>query len=235
MEHPPIRYLMTAIVQEQDVDVAERALALLEVPVIHLASTGGFLGRRNATLFIGLPEGMEEASPGRPAKILPPARGISGRPDGGHAPAAAHPGAGYRRRSHRFCHTRGTLRGDLAMKLILAIVRDSDSDSVTQGLTSADFRVTRVASTGGLLRRGMTTLLIGLEAEQVDVCHQSPAPDLHPRLPKAASAPPSSLSRSIDSSRFRRLLNDPFLIISFAGLRQFHQESTYLGSPCGLR
>ncbi len=43
-----------------------------------------------------------------------------------------------------------------------------DSDSVTQGLTSADFRVTRVASTGGLLRRGMTTLLIGLEAEQVD-------------------------------------------------------------------
>ncbi|MGD0752083.1 MAG: cyclic-di-AMP receptor [Anaerolineales bacterium] len=54
------------------------------------------------------------------------------------------------------------------MKLILAIVRDSDSDSVTQGLTSGGFRVTRVASTGGLLRRGMTTLLIGLEAEQVE-------------------------------------------------------------------
>ncbi len=62
MERPPIRYLMTAIVQEQDVDVAERALALLAVPVIHLASVGGFLGRRNATLFIGLPEGMEEAA-----------------------------------------------------------------------------------------------------------------------------------------------------------------------------
>jgi len=54
------------------------------------------------------------------------------------------------------------------MKLILAIVRDSDADSVTQGLTSANFRVTRVASTGGLLRRGMTTLLIGLDADQVD-------------------------------------------------------------------
>ena len=60
MEHPPIHYLMTAIVQEQDVDVAERALALLDVPIFYLASTGGFLGRRNATLFIGLPEGMEE-------------------------------------------------------------------------------------------------------------------------------------------------------------------------------
>ena len=58
------------------------------------------------------------------------------------------------------------------MKLILAIVRDPDSDPVTQALTSVDFRVTRVASTGGLLRRGMTTLLIGLEADQVDTAIQ---------------------------------------------------------------
>ncbi len=54
------------------------------------------------------------------------------------------------------------------MKLIIAIVRDADADNVTQALTTADFRVTRVASTGGLLRRGMTTLLIGLEAEGVE-------------------------------------------------------------------
>ena len=58
------------------------------------------------------------------------------------------------------------------MKLILAIVRDSDSDSVTKGLTSASFRVTRIASTGGLLRRGMTTLLIGVEADQVETAIQ---------------------------------------------------------------
>jgi uncharacterized protein YaaQ len=58
------------------------------------------------------------------------------------------------------------------MKLIFAIVRDSDSDLVTEGLTSADFRVTRVASTGGLWRRGMTTLLIGLDADQVDTAIQ---------------------------------------------------------------
>ena len=66
------------------------------------------------------------------------------------------------------------------MKLILAIVRDSDSDSVTRGLTSGKFRVTRVASTGGLLRRGMTTLLIGVEAGQVDdaiqVLHETCTP-----------------------------------------------------------
>lgn len=53
------------------------------------------------------------------------------------------------------------------MKLIIAIVRDIDSDQVSHALTSASFRVTGVASTGGFLRRGKTTLLIGVEDEQV--------------------------------------------------------------------
>lgn len=60
MEHAPIRFLMIAIVQEQDVDLAERALGALSLPIIHLSSTGGFLGRRNATLLIGVPEGGEK-------------------------------------------------------------------------------------------------------------------------------------------------------------------------------
>jgi len=55
-----IRHLMTAVVQDQDTDLAIRALAQIGVPVIRLASTGGFLGRRNATLLVGLPEQMEE-------------------------------------------------------------------------------------------------------------------------------------------------------------------------------
>lgn len=59
-ESPKIQALMTAVVQEQDVDLAIRALGKIDVPVTHLASTGGFLGRRNATLLIGLPGGMEE-------------------------------------------------------------------------------------------------------------------------------------------------------------------------------
>jgi len=60
MEKSPIRFLMTAIVQEQDVDLATRALAAVGVPVFHLASTGGFLGRRNATLLVGVPEGKQD-------------------------------------------------------------------------------------------------------------------------------------------------------------------------------
>jgi uncharacterized protein YaaQ len=58
-ESNKIHALMTAVVQEQDVDLAVRALAKLAVPVVHLASTGGFLGRRNSTLLIGLPDGLE--------------------------------------------------------------------------------------------------------------------------------------------------------------------------------
>ena len=53
------------------------------------------------------------------------------------------------------------------MKLVIAIVRDSDDQRVIDKLVSVTYRVTRVASTGGFLRRGNVTLLIGVEAEQV--------------------------------------------------------------------
>ena len=54
------------------------------------------------------------------------------------------------------------------MKLIIAIVRDIDAGAVIEQLVSHSHRVTRVASTGGFLRRGNVTLLIGVEEEHVD-------------------------------------------------------------------
>ena len=54
------------------------------------------------------------------------------------------------------------------MKMIIAIVRDRDTDPVSRALTSSDFRVTHIASTGGFLRRGNSTLFIGLEDEKVE-------------------------------------------------------------------
>ena len=54
------------------------------------------------------------------------------------------------------------------MKMIILILKDHDSDAVTQALTSADYRVTRVASTGGFLRSGVVTLLLGVEDDRVD-------------------------------------------------------------------
>ena len=54
------------------------------------------------------------------------------------------------------------------MKLIIAILNDADAEEVLRALIEQGFRATRIASTGGFLRRGNTTLLIGLESDRTD-------------------------------------------------------------------
>jgi uncharacterized protein YaaQ len=54
------------------------------------------------------------------------------------------------------------------MKLIIAILRDEDCERISHALVTAGFRVTQIASTGGFLRRGSTTLMIGVEEEKLD-------------------------------------------------------------------
>jgi uncharacterized protein YaaQ len=58
------------------------------------------------------------------------------------------------------------------MKLIIIIVKDSDADTLTQAFTAGNFRVTRVASTGGFMRSGVVTMLLGVEEPQVDAAIQ---------------------------------------------------------------
>ena len=52
--------ILIAVVQSQDADSAQDALHKLGMTVQRLPSVGGFLGRRNATLLIGLPEEQRE-------------------------------------------------------------------------------------------------------------------------------------------------------------------------------
>jgi len=54
------------------------------------------------------------------------------------------------------------------MKLIIAIIKDRDALNVSDALVEREFRVTRIASTGGFLRHGNVTLLIGVDAEATD-------------------------------------------------------------------
>lgn len=54
------------------------------------------------------------------------------------------------------------------MKLIIAIVQDDDSGDLVDILTESGFRVTKLATTGGFLKAGNTTLMIGVEKENVD-------------------------------------------------------------------
>ena len=70
------------------------------------------------------------------------------------------------------------------MKLIIAILKHEDTENVSNALVASHFRVTHIASTGGFLRRGSTTLMIGLDEEKLDeainiirkVCAPSPDP-----------------------------------------------------------
>jgi uncharacterized protein YaaQ len=54
------------------------------------------------------------------------------------------------------------------MKMIVATLPDIDQDQVNQALVEAGFRVTRIASTGSILRSGTSTLFIGVEDDQLE-------------------------------------------------------------------
>lgn len=53
------------------------------------------------------------------------------------------------------------------MKLVFAIVNNEDGNLVMRELNKAGFSVTKMASTGGFLRAGNTTLLVGTSEEEV--------------------------------------------------------------------
>jgi len=53
------------------------------------------------------------------------------------------------------------------MKLIIAIVQDEDSSKLISRLMQDGFSVTKLATTGGFLKAGNTTLLLGVEEERI--------------------------------------------------------------------
>jgi uncharacterized protein YaaQ len=55
----PIHLLLIAVIQDQDLEAATKALQRIGASLTYLSSAGGFLGRRNATLLIGLPAERE--------------------------------------------------------------------------------------------------------------------------------------------------------------------------------
>ena len=54
------------------------------------------------------------------------------------------------------------------MKLIIAIVQDEDASRLISNLMSEGFGVTKLATTGGFLRSGNTTLLVGVDDDKFD-------------------------------------------------------------------
>jgi len=54
------------------------------------------------------------------------------------------------------------------MKLILAVIQDANTSALMRVLKEQSIGVTKLASTGGFLREGNTTLMIGLNDEHLD-------------------------------------------------------------------
>ena len=54
------------------------------------------------------------------------------------------------------------------MKLIVAVIHDRDQKRTSEALLRSEFRFTKIASTGGFLREGNVTMLIGAGADEVD-------------------------------------------------------------------
>jgi len=53
------------------------------------------------------------------------------------------------------------------MKLVIAIVQDEDIEALTTALVDADFRFTKVSTSGSFLRLGNSSLLIGVDDARV--------------------------------------------------------------------
>jgi uncharacterized protein YaaQ len=54
------------------------------------------------------------------------------------------------------------------MKMIICILQDSDKDEVATALNKAGFPVTLLPSTGAYFRRGNSTMITGVQDDQVE-------------------------------------------------------------------
>ncbi|MBK9945303.1 MAG: cyclic-di-AMP receptor [Kouleothrix sp.] len=80
------------------------------------------------------------------------------------------------------------------MKLLVFVTEYSVADAVVDALVEQGFRVTRLASTGGFLRKGNTTLLVGVEEAATDQA-----------VALVRRAAPGSLVITLDLERYERI------------------------------
>jgi uncharacterized protein YaaQ len=77
----------------------------------------------------------------------------------------------------------------MSVKMIVVILQDDDTENVTQALNDQGLCVTRISSTGGFLRQGTSTLMVGVEADLVDqaieIINENCAPTVEPALRRA--------------------------------------------------
>jgi uncharacterized protein YaaQ len=98
------------------------------------------------------------------------------------------------------------------MKLVTVVAQQDDAATLTEALRQADYRSTRLDTAGGFLRRGNATLLIGVEAEQVEDVVRIVQETCRPRTVTPSGGRPAEAVKTgaatvfvLDVARFERL------------------------------
>jgi len=76
------------------------------------------------------------------------------------------------------------------MKLVTAIVHTDDAASLVDALLEREYRATRVNSSGGFLKQGNATILVGVEDDQVDAVLELISTNCHSRKQFVNPMPP---------------------------------------------
>jgi uncharacterized protein YaaQ len=206
--------LLLAIVQDQDAGELSDRLVAAGFHLTRINTVGGFLHAGNVTVLMGLeasrvPEAraiigttcrtrtsLISAAPfagvegGAVMAVTPievqiggatvftfPIRRMSHVPGGASAPDP-----------HEESPSEATPRGGNPMQLVLSIVHPDAADDVSDGLVTAGYRVTRISTAGGFLRRTNATLLIGVEQDKVDDVMRIIRDNCRPRTDPARQA-----------------------------------------------
>src|SRR5436309_16034915 len=76
------------------------------------------------------------------------------------------------------------------MKLVTAIVHNEDAATLVDALLEREFRATRLHSSGGFLKQGHATILVGVEDDQVDTVLEVISANCHSRRQFVHPMPP---------------------------------------------
>jgi uncharacterized protein YaaQ len=76
------------------------------------------------------------------------------------------------------------------MKLVTAIVHAEDAGALVDALLEKEYRATRLNSSGGFLKQGNATIIIGVDDDQVDAVLQLISANCHARKQFVNPMPP---------------------------------------------
>ena len=231
--------LLLIVVQTADAQKLTTALLEMDLRVTKIGSTGGWLGVGNVALMLGIDEHryddvadavartcetrLEHMST---AAMVDPTLGYATTVEvevGGAVmfgvpverfvripgDSDEQPGRSGSNAEEATMTTRSDTGRQAGMKLVVAVVKGEDVEAVTGALLEAEIRLTRINTTGGFLRRGNSTLLIGVPGDQVDEVIRlirAACPDETEASPVAKGLPMYCATVFVlDSSHFERV------------------------------